>query len=127
MKRGDRALFAATFVSVAAIYLLVQYWPHVRDEFFVIVGNRDEAGGWYGWWSGNAGGLQIFEWVALGLLIYWHHTCHDSPWCVRLGKYEAAGGIFKVCRHHHPDLRGHTGTRRELIHQMHRAWQERTA
>lgn len=106
-------------VLAALVYACAVWWPHVRDEFFVIAGNRDEAGGWYGWWSGNAGGLQIFEWAAIGCLVYWHHTCHDSPRCLRLGKYPAAGGLFRLCRHHHPDLQGER-PRRELIHRMHR-------
>jgi hypothetical protein len=108
-------LFAMIVIACAC----AEWWPHVRDEFFVVIGNRDEAGGWYGWWSGNAGGLQIFEWAVLGALLYWHHTCHASPWCFRLGRYEAAGGLFKLCAAHHPDLHGRR-PHLELIHRMHR-------
>lgn len=118
------AVLAVAVLAVAVLAAAVWYWPHVRDEFFVVLGNRDETGGWYGWWSGNAGGLQIFEWAVLGGLIYWHHTCHDHPMCLRPGKYEAAGGLFKVCRHHHPDLAGRR-PHRDLIHRMHREWQQR--
>jgi hypothetical protein len=95
------------------------WWPHVRDEFFVILGNRDEAGGWYGSWSGVMGGLQVFQWAVIGGLLYWNHSCHDSPWCLRWGRYPAAGGLFRLCRRHHPDLQGGR-PRRDLIHQMHR-------
>ena len=125
MNRSARSL--AILVAAAAAFLLAWYWPQVRNEIFVIVGNRDEAGGWYGTWSGFGGALQIFCLLASAGLIYWHHTCHDHPLCLRWGKYEAAGGVFKVCRHHHPDMQGHTGTHRELIHRMNREWKERTA
>lgn len=106
---------------VAGLVLAVVFWRHVRNEFFVVLGNRNESGGWYGWWSGNAGGLQLLQWGALAAFLYWHHTCHDNPWCLRWGKYEAAGGMFKLCRHHHPDLKG-TRPHRQMIHEMHRDW-----
>lgn len=117
-RAGWLARGAALFVGPPVLAACVLWWPHVRDEWFVITGNRDEAGGWYGWWSGQAGGLQVIEWAALGALVYWHHTCHDSPWCLRLGKYPAAAGVFRLCRHHHPDLQG-ARPHRELIHRMH--------
>ncbi len=124
MKRilGPLAILAAGVIAC----LLLEYWPHVRDEFFVLLGSRDETGGWYGFNSGTAGAFYMSV-IPAGLLLYWHSTCHDSPWCLRIAKYEAAGGVFKVCRHHHPDMREHTGTRRELIRRMHREWQERAA
>jgi hypothetical protein len=125
VKRDFQILAAVT--AACLVFAAVWCWPHVRNEAFVILGNRDETGGWYGWWSGNAGGLQIFEWAAIGALVYYHHSCHDSPWCLRLGRYEAAGGVFKVCRHHHPDMREHRGTRRELIARLHREWKGQLA
>jgi hypothetical protein len=105
---------------------LVTWWPQVRNELFVIVGNRDEPGGWYGFWSGFAGGVRVFEWVVIGGLLYWHHTCHASPWCLRWGKYPAAGGVFRLCHAHHPDLQGGR-PRLELIHRLHREHLERTS
>ena len=114
----------AAVTAAAAAVILVAFWPHVRSEFFVILGNRDETGGWYGWWSGNAGGLQLFQWIAIAMFLYWHHTCHGDPWCLRWGKYPAAGGVFRLCRHHHPDLAG-TRPRREMIHRMHAEWKQR--
>jgi hypothetical protein len=50
---------------------------------------------------------------------WYHHTCHDSPWCLRHGRYPAAGGLFRLCRHHHPDLMGQR-PHRELIHRLDR-------
>lgn len=113
-------------VLAAVIAPVVAWWPHVRDEFFVLTGNRDEAGGYYGWWSGQAGGLQIFEWAALGVLLYWHRTCHASPWCLRLGKYPAAGNLFRLCHRHHPDMDGRR-PRLDLIHRLHREHLERAS
>lgn len=112
---------SAVVIAGAVVVVAAIFWAHVRNEFFVVLGNRDESGGWYGWWSGNAGGLQLFQWVVIGMVLYWHHTCHSSPWCLRWGKYEAAGGMFRLCRHHHPDLQGKR-PRREMIHQLHADW-----
>lgn len=118
MSRAGRltrsAVFLAALLGLAA---LVCWWPHVRDEFFVLLGSRDEAGGWYGFNSGT-GGAFYMSLVPACLVFYWQHTCHASPWCVRWGKYEAAGGVFKLCRHHHPDLQG-TRPHLDLIHRMH--------
>jgi hypothetical protein len=92
------------FILVALGVALVIWWPHVRSEFFTVLGNRNEPGGWYGWWSGNAGGLQLFEWIVLGGILLRHHNCHvhGCPWP---GRYPMAGGEFTVCKHHshHPE------------------------
>lgn len=101
----------------ASIWAVATWWPHVRNEFFVVSGSRDEAGGWYGFHSGIGGAAYIGVLPAIAL-VYYHHTCHDSPWCLRWGRYPAAGGLFRLCRRHHPDLRG-SRPHRELIHRMH--------
>jgi hypothetical protein len=99
------------------------WWPHVRNEFFVILGSRNESGGWYGFNSGAAGAFYMSV-IPAGAIFYYQHTCHGSPWCLRWGKYAAAGGLFKLCSVHHPDLAGRR-PRLELIHRMHREHQER--
>ena len=75
--------------------------------------------GWYDFWSGVAGSFLV------GLSVYggsrWAHgTCHQ-PMCFRRGKHEAAGGAFKLCWKHHPDIgqKPHA----ELIERLHREWQ----
>ena len=98
------------------------WWPHVRNEFFVLLGSRNEAGGWYGFHSGFGGAAYTSLIPAIAVL-YWHHTCHHSPWCLRWGKYEAAGGLFRLCRVHHPDLLG-IRPHRDLIHRLHREWRD---
>ena len=102
----------------AAACACAAWWPHIRDEFFVLAGSRDESGGWYGFHSGLGGAAYVSVIPAM-TLFWWHQTCHDSPWCLRWGKYPAAGGVFRLCRHHHPDLQG-ARPHRELIHRMHR-------
>jgi hypothetical protein len=72
---------------------------------------------WYNFWSGVAGSFLIGMSVFL-VTWYLNHTCHDSWRCLRFGRYEAAGGIFKLCRHHHPDLRGQR-PHGELIERLH--------
>lgn len=74
---------------------------------------------WYNFWSGVAGSFLV------GLAVFaatrWSHgTCHHSFWCWRRGRHEAAGGVFKLCWKHHPDM----GTRPHprLIHELHHAW-----
>jgi hypothetical protein len=121
VNRAARSL--AVLAAGAALFLLARYWPHVRNEFFVLLGSRNEAGGWYGFHSGLGGAAYITIGPAL-LLWYWHHTCHASPWCLRIGKYEAAAGVFKLCARHHPDLDG-TRPHLELIHRLHREHLER--
>ena len=95
----------------------------IAHWWFTITGARDEAGAWYGFWSGFAGGVRVFEWVIIGGLLWWHHTCHDSTRCLRWGKYPAAGGTFRLCRHHHPDLRG-VKPHGDLIRRLHREHRE---
>jgi hypothetical protein len=99
VSRAARSLAVLALAAVAC--LLAVFWPQARDEFFIILGNRDETGGWYGWWSGNAGGLQIFEWGAIGGLVWWHHTCHVSS-CLRPGRHPVGGTPYRACRRHHP-------------------------
>ena len=122
MSRARWMALPAVTVAVAAVVL---WWPHIRDETFVLLGSRAEGAGWYGAWSGFFGAIQPTL-AGTAVLIWWHHTCHHSPWCLRWGKYEAAGGIFRLCAVHHPDMQG-TRPHRDLIHRLHREHQERRA
>lgn len=72
---------------------------------------------WYGFWSG-VGGSFLVGLTAWGLASWWRSTCHHSRWCLRHGKHMAAGGTFKLCWKHHPDLgvKPHA----ELIERLHR-------
>lgn len=79
--------------------------------------------GWYSFWSGIAGSFVIGALVFL-VTRWLNQTCHQSTWCLRRGRHEAAGGAFRLCWVHHPDMgeRPHP----ELIHRLHREHQERT-
>lgn len=79
----------------------------------------------YNFWSG-IGGSFLMGAIAWFFMWYIHNTCHDSWRCLRFGRYPAAGGVFRLCRHHHPDLQGQR-PRRELIHRMHREHLERAS
>ena len=84
--------------------------------------------GWYNFWSGVGGSFLIASvtWLFAGFpLWYYHHSCHDHPACLRWGKYAAAGGTFKLCWKHHPDMG--VKPHRELIHRLHREWLDRAA
>lgn len=74
--------------------------------------------------SGFVPALVVLQLAVMTASWYYQHTCHALPWCLRWGKYEAAGGIFKVCRHHHPRLRG-ARPHRDLIHSLHSEWERR--
>jgi hypothetical protein len=87
-------------------------------------GLDDAAGPYYLFWSGIAGSFLV-NLATFVLVWYVHHTCHDSARCLRLGKYPAAGGMFKVCRHHHPDLKG-VRPRRAHIAAWHQEWRRGT-
>jgi hypothetical protein len=77
------------------------------------------TGPWYGFWSGFGGSVPDIAIITGASAWYLNHTCHDHPTCLRWGKYPAAGGLFKLCRHHHPDMKGNKPDR-EMIHRLHR-------
>jgi hypothetical protein len=92
---------------------------HLISHLF---GLDNASGPAYLFWSGIAGSFLV-NLATFVLVLYVHHTCQDSWRCLRWGKYPAAGGMFKVCRHHHPDLRG-IMPRRGHIAALHQAWRE---
>src|SRR5712692_2282358 len=81
------------------------YWLQVHT------GTVNEAGPYYGFWSGF--GSDIAEVTILGGLIavYKKHNCHQR-WCWRMGHHALAdpvtGLTYNLCRRHHPD---HPGSR----------------
>jgi len=110
------AMLAAACIVLAC----ADWWPHVRNEFFVLLGSRNESGGWYGFHSGFGGAAYIMIFPAVTLW-YYHNTCHEKPSCLRWGAYEVAGGVGKKCHKHHPDLRDHPRERHgAVLDQLHR-------
>jgi hypothetical protein len=111
-----RMLFLV-FVILAAVAVELS-WPHIRNELFVLVGNRDEAGGFYGFWSGFGGALQVFTLTCGGGLLYWHKTCHVHK-CLRIGKHPVEGTGIVTCRKHHPVLGQHRKLTVEKVFHLH--------
>jgi hypothetical protein len=110
MKRGLAAL-AALFV----LFEVHLYWPQLRNEIFVIIGSRNETGGWYGLWSGFAGGVRVFEWFVILGLIWWHHQCSVSR-CYWYARRTTAAGE-RACWKHHPTPKRTVGE----VHAAHHA------
>jgi hypothetical protein len=120
MKHSLRLL--ALLAAGTVICLLLWYWDQVRNEFFVIIGNRNLGGGWEGLWSGFFGAVQP-SLLATGILLWYQHTCHHSPWCLRWGKYAVAGGIGRKCHRHHPDLKDHPREHHgAVLDRLHEQW-----
>ena len=84
------------------------------DSFFHHVltwtGTYNESGGWYGFWSGFAGGFGILTILVVG---YRKINCHTQR-CWRIGHHDLVvkhsdadpGTTYRVCRHCHPEIRG---------------------
>lgn len=78
---------------------------------------------WYDLYSGFAAS---YPWLLLGggLMLYVHHTCQHSVFCLRWGKFPVAGGLAKTCHRHHPDLEHLNGRRPrgDDLRRLHIAW-----
>lgn len=89
----------------------------------VHTGTVNEAGPFYGFWSGF--GSDLGELAIIGGLaaVYRKHNCHVRR-CWRLGRHPVAGTAFVTCRKHHPDdapspqdvLDAHQAARRSRTH-----------
>lgn len=108
-------------VAVATVVLLVHagwHWVEVHT------GTVNEAGPYYGFWSGfgsDLGELTLIGAVFAGIYgAYRKVNCHD-PECWRIGKHPTEGGTFVFCHHHHPDLMYAAGRKmtRDEMHQHH--------
>jgi hypothetical protein len=75
----------------------------------------------YDFWSGVSGSFLVGLTAVLATW-YAHNSCHASRWCLRIGRYPAAGGAFKLCHKHHPDIPGTRRPRLEAIERLHRQW-----
>jgi hypothetical protein len=123
---------AITLACVAAFAVVVVWILHVRavtDWLEVHTGTVNEAGPYYGFWSGFGSDLAEFGILgALATAVYhlvrkWN--CHE-PGCWRIGRHSAAGGQFMLCYKHHPDYQG-THPTHEMIERLHREQKERAA
>lgn len=104
MHRGPLKLAAGTVLAAAGLACW-HWWPHVRNESFVLLGSRNEAGAWYGFSSGS--GSILLPWLmqalTIGLLFWWHHQCGVDG-CYRYARRTTAAGE-RACWRHHPSPR----------------------
>jgi hypothetical protein len=120
----------AVLVILAAL-VLATVWlvhvPHLGNWLQVHLGIIDEAGPYYGFWSGFGSDLaEISVLGALGTGVYQlvkKFNCHE-PGCWRVGNHPAAGGQFMLCYRHHPDYQGRRPGA-DLIERLHREHKER--
>jgi hypothetical protein len=92
---------------------------HLTHWLFTVMGNRDEAGAWYGWWSGLGGAIP--DVMILVAFLGWarHNNCHQHR-CWRLGRHKVGDTGLVVCRRHHPVLGQHERLTGETIKALHR-------
>jgi hypothetical protein len=118
-----------TCAALAAIVLWVINSRQADHWLQVHTGTINEAGPYYGFWSGFGSDLEEFGILgAVGAGIYQlvkKYNCHE-PGCWRVGQHPAAGGQFLLCYRHHPDYHGRKPTH-ELIQRLHREHLERQA
>ena len=127
-----RHLLAAILVTEAALVLAVVWLlhvPHLGSWLQVHLGIVNEAGPYYGFWSGFGSDLAELSILgAIGTAVYQlvkKFICHP-PGCWRIGNHPAAGGQFMLCYRHHPDYQGRRPGA-ELIERLHREHNERQA
>ena len=86
----------------------------------VHTGTVNEAGPYYGFWSGF--GSDIGEVTIIGgmVAVYRKHTCHE-PWCWRIGRHPVEGTPFQACRRHHPALKNERPKRGHMTVAWHAA------
>jgi hypothetical protein len=115
--------------AVAGLIIWLQHAGLAGHWLQVHTGTVNEAGPYYGFWSGFGSDLEEFGILgAVGAGIYSlvrKFNCHE-PGCWRVGNHPAAGGQFNLCYRHHPDFQGKKPTH-ELIERLHREHLERQA
>jgi len=113
--------------TVAGVVLWVLHARLVGHWLQLHTGTVNEAGPYYGFWSGFGSDIAEFGILgAIGTALYQlvkKVNCHE-PGCWRVGTHSAAGGQFMLCYRHHPDYQGKKPTH-ELIHRLHAEHQER--
>lgn len=131
---GKLAVLAWIFMVLLCLAFALS-WPWMQHWYAYQTGTLcGSTGTHYCYWSGFGSVFPwspltltgIFGWIAMQYKV---HNCHDPegwlPWgCWRIGTHQAAGGVYKLCHKHHPDLMGKKITR-ELIHLHHKQHRER--
>lgn len=92
------------------------FFVHVTGEDF---GTSYGKWVWYNFWSGIAGSF-IVAVFASGAIWWKAYSCHRAWWCFRHGAHPAAGGAYKLCWKHHPDIPNKPSWEEKLRH--HEKW-----
>ena len=81
------------------------WWHALQHWLAVHTGTINEAGPYYGFFSGFGSDLGEVTIVGGMFAIYRKHNCH-ARWCWRFGRHgftdEATGLRYQLCRRHHP-------------------------
>lgn len=80
---------------------------------------------WFYFDSGFGNGSWLLTIGIVALPVYFHKQCHVHK-CYRIGRYPIAGGQYKVCRRHHPDLAGSILTVQDA-NKAHYDWRDNVA
>jgi len=116
---------AGLVVGLVAVGVLLFAWvlhaSIVNHWLAVHTGTVNEAGPYYGFWSGFGSDLAEFGLIGVVSTGVYHivkkYNCHE-PGCWRVGVHPAAGGQFLLCYRHHPDFQGKRPTH-DLIQKLH--------
>lgn len=85
------------FATTVVVALLVTFWHVTEVGLIRVIGNRDEAGAWYGFWSGLGGALPdvliLTAWIAWTRRV----NCHVKG-CPRPGHLMPKG--HRLCHRH---------------------------
>ncbi|MBV8065200.1 MAG: hypothetical protein JOY73_06735 [Actinobacteria bacterium] len=130
--RNSRQLLAlaATLLALSALIAAwILRWHAVNHWLAVHTGTVNEAGPYYGFWSGF--GSDLAEFGVIGVLatasyqLVKKYNCHQAG-CWRVGAHPAAGGQFHLCYRHHPDFSGKKPTS-SMIEELHREHRDQMA
>jgi hypothetical protein len=114
-------LIVAIAAALLAISVAIAHFAMLQHWLAVHTGTVNEAGPYYGFWSGFGSDLTefgIISVVTTGVYqLVRKYNCHE-PGCWRVGTHPAANGQFLLCYRHHPDFAGKKPTA-ETIRRLH--------
>lgn len=116
-----RVVLLAAVVLVLA--LVIAEWRFLVIHLSQETGTSSSNSRAYDFWSGFGSDIGEATLIVAVAGAWRHVNCH-TPRCWRLGKHPAADGIYKLCRHHHPELAGKGRPTLESIHAHHRRLKE---
>ena len=93
---------------------LAHLWAWIE----VHVGAQNEAGSYYGFWSGFGRDLSEITLVAALIAELRHINCHTKR-CWRIGKHPVEGTPYRVCAKCHPTVPD-GGATKDHIHRAHK-------